>query len=75
MRINKDSSAQCCECGSSRSKSLEMFDICIGGNILTICDLCNDIIFQKSLKATCIVNGKVKSKRDMEIVRKRKEGI
>lgn len=72
MRTNKDTNAQCCECGNDRSKSLEMFDVSIGGRILTICDLCNGQLLNKTLHADVKVNTKLKRPEDMEIIRQRK---
>lgn len=74
MRTNNESNAYCCECGNGRNNSLELFDICIGGQIFTICDLCNEQLFQKTLRATCNVNSKVKRPSDMAIIRKRQIG-
>lgn len=71
MRTNKDANAKCCECGNDRINSLEMFDVCICGQIFTICDLCSDMLLQKTLVASCNVNCKVKSPHDMAIIRKR----
>lgn len=75
MRHNKDKEAFCCECGSGQDDSLGMYDICIGGTILTICDVCNEKIFSKCLSAEVMKNGRVKSQHDMAIIRKRKNRI
>lgn len=72
MRSNNHPDAVCCECGSPQSKVLNMFDLCIGRTILTICDLCNDKIFFKTLNAECMKNERVKTPRDMAIIRERK---
>lgn len=71
MRINKKSTARCEACGGVRKNSLELFDIAIGNNIITICDLCNEVLFQKVLKASCGVNRKVKTPDEMRIIRNR----
>ena len=72
MRINKDGNAKCKVCGNGRDKSLELFDIAFTDkNIITICDLCNEVLFNKTLRATCGVNHKVKSQADMAIIRNR----
>ena len=47
MRNNTKLDAICCECGESQKEVLNMFDLCIGGNIFTICDVCNEKIFSK----------------------------
>lgn len=71
MRTNKEDSAQCCECGNNRDESLELFDVCIGGHISTICDVCNEALLSKTLVATCKVNSKIKQPHDMAIIKRR----
>lgn len=75
MRINKDGDAKCKVCGATRKNSLELFDIAFTDKntttIITICDLCNEVLFNKTLRAMCGVNRKVKSQTDMAIIRKR----
>jgi len=75
MRINKDDDAKCKVCGATRKNSLELFDIALADKnvmtIITICDLCNEVLFNKTLRATCVVNGKAKSQTDMAIIRNR----
>lgn len=73
MRNNTKPDAVCCECGKSQNQVLNMFDLCIGGNIMTICDVCNEKIFDKTLSAEVMKNGRVKSQRDMAIIRRREE--
>lgn len=75
MRHNNNKSAVCSGCGNSKDKSLEMYDICIGKTVLTICDACNEQIFNKCLKAEVEKNGRPKDARDMRIVRERNEKI
>ena len=72
MRNNMKSDAICCECGESQNQVLNMFDLCIGGNIMTICDVCNEKLFDKTLAAEVMKNARVKSQRDIEIIRRRK---
>ena len=74
MRNNKDSNSICCECGHPRKEVLDMFDLCIGGNVFTFCDECNEQIFYKTLKADCAKNARVKTPEDMRIIRKRANG-
>lgn len=71
MRNNTNSDAKCCECKETQSQVLNMFDICIGGTIFTICDRCNEQLFNKTLSAECYKNGRVKSQADMAIIRRR----
>ena len=73
MRNNKDSNSVCCECGEPRKKVLDMFDLCIGDTIFTICDECNSKLFYKCLNAECYKNGRVKSQQDMAIINGRRQ--
>lgn len=74
MRNSKDPNSVCCECGDHRKEVLDMFDVCVGGNIFTICDRCNEVLLHKTLCAECAKNGRVKSPQDMAIIRKRANG-
>lgn len=71
MRHNHDKDAICDECGDKRNQVLEMLDVCVGENIFTICDKCNEQLFNKCLSAECQKNARVKSQKDMEIIKKR----
>lgn len=71
MRSNDNLDAVCCNCGEARSEVLNMFDLCIGTTIVTVCDVCNEQILAKTLKAECMKNERVKSGHDMSIIRKR----
>ena len=71
MRSNENLDAVCCNCGDARNEVLNMFDLCIGGTIVTVCDVCNEQILTKTLKAECMKNERVKSGHDMTIIRKR----
>lgn len=73
MRNNTKSDAICCECGEGQKEVLNMFDLCIGGNIFTICDVCNEELFRKTLSAECYKSGRVKSREDILIINKRKQ--
>lgn len=73
MRNNTKPDAICCECGESQKEVLNMFDLCIGGYIFTICDVCNEKLLSKSLSAEVMKNGRVKSQRDLAIIRKRNQ--
>lgn len=74
MRINKSDDAVCKVCGHTKKNSLELFDIAFTDkHIITICDKCNDRLFDKTLKASCGVNGKLKSKKDLAVISSRKK--
>lgn len=71
MRYNREEDACCCDCGETQNEVLNMYDICIGGTILTICDRCAEQIMNKTLKAVVDRNHRVKSSRDIAIIRRR----
>lgn len=75
MRSNSDKEAFCMECGDEQDQVLNMFDICIAGEIITVCDKCNETLFNKTLHAECLKSGRLKSKKDMAIIRKRASRI
>lgn len=74
MRHAKHNDAVCCSCGTDMDKALEMYDIKIGPTVLTICDVCNALLLDKSLSAHVQLNGRTKDARDMAIIRKRQNG-
>ena len=71
MRVNKKEDAICDICHKSRNQVLDMFDLSLNGHITTLCDLCNDNLFSKALKANCYTNHRLKDKHDMKIIQKR----
>lgn len=74
MRTVRDPDAVCKICGATRRQSLEIFEIMFTEKAkLTLCDLCNDKLLYKTLKASCNVKGKLKSKEDIAVINKRKE--
>lgn len=73
MRYNNDQESICCNCRQTRAEVLDMFDVCIGTTIVTICDACNSQLLAKALKAEAIKNGRTKSGHDMAIIRKRSQ--
>lgn len=72
MRNNTKADAVCCECGESQEEVLNMFDLLIGEVLLTICDVCNEKLLQKSLRAGVAKDSRVKTARDMIIINKRR---
>ena len=71
MRNNKNEDSFCCNCGETQKQVLNMYDLCIGDTIFTICDRCVEQMQMKLLKAIVERNGRVKSGRDMAIIRRR----
>lgn len=68
MRNNTSMDSVCCECGDPRNKVLDMFDVCIGGQIFTICDECNEALLNKTLRAECAKNARVKTPQDRKVM-------
>lgn len=75
MRNNTKDDAICCNCESTQKQSLNMFDLCIGDRVFTICDECNEKILNKTLRAEVAKNSRLKSQRDLAIIKKRKSKI
>lgn len=71
MRVNKNEDAICDICRKSRKSVLDMFDLSLNNHIFTLCDLCNDNLFSKALKANCYTNHRLKDKHDMKIIQNR----
>lgn len=71
MRHNKDGNAKCYNCGISAQDVLDMFDLKIGNVVVTICDMCNEQLLQKTLTAEVRKNQRTKSPRDVAIIHKR----
>lgn len=72
MRKNVNVDAVCDECHSTVKQSLDMYDICLCGQTFTICDACNEKLLNKTLKANCLTNGRVKSNKDLAITQQRR---
>lgn len=72
MRVNKHDDAICKTCLSKKNESLEMYDLNFAGTIITICDQCNNVLFSKSLKASCRLDNKLKSSSDINIINRRR---
>lgn len=72
MRLNKKEKCVCDECGASKDKVLDMFDISIFGGIYTICDECNDKLFHKTLNANMHTQSRLKSNKDIKITEVRR---
>lgn len=70
-RLNKDELTQCNVCNATQQQSLDMFDIMLGKTRITLCDRCVDALFNKTLKAVMVTQSRVKSNKDLAIIRKR----
>ena len=73
MRVNKDKNSRCKLCNTPYMYTPEMYDLQLANEvksvIFTLCKSCNDELFQKTLKAGCIYNAKLKTKEDMQRIR------
>lgn len=76
MSINfrkiKDKSHKCTSCGQIFEKTLMMFECKIGEHRgIDLCDECMKELFNKSLKATCMVDALPKDARMQKIINER----
>lgn len=72
MRNNIDPKAICCNCKETQEQVLNMFDLRIGNTVLTVCDVCNEKVLNKCLRAECSKNARTKSNKDMQIINRRR---
>lgn len=72
MRNNTKPNAVCCNCGETQEKVLNMFDVCVGKEIFTLCDTCNNQLLYKCINAECYKNSRVKTPRDIKIINHRR---
>ena len=70
MRIVNDRETHCSECGIRWQNTKEMYQIMLFGQTNYICYECVDKLFHKTLSAQCKYNEKVKSKEDLERIKR-----
>lgn len=77
MRVNKNKESKCTLCNTPYMRTPEMYDLRLSNNrknvIFVLCKKCVDELFQKTLKANCLYNGKLKTKEDMKRIMLSKE--
>lgn len=74
MRVLKPTdSGECASCGCAKDKCVDMFEVAVGGVRFKVCDLCMEEVVQKSLRAVCHTNGRVKTQREIMIKNKRSQ--
>lgn len=78
MRITKDKYACCNACGADKDKSIEIFDVKMQSEngiatVFHLCDRCMGEMFDKSLKARHMIDGMVKTPKQMYIINGRKQ--
>lgn len=71
MRVSKDDNAVCASCGATIKQSLDIFDIKIGSEIVTLCDDCMNVLMTKALNATCYTNGRIKQPNEIKKINDR----
>ena len=65
MRVNNKKSSVCEECGCKWDNTYEMYDMVICDTQFTLCKTCMDTLFNKTLKLSCMYDGKLKSQEDI----------
>lgn len=78
MRVNTNRASVCGECGCGWKDTGEMYDLVLCNVKHTLCKEHLDVVFQKTLKASCLYNSKLKSQEDLrraERAKLRKRGI
>lgn len=78
MRISKSKYDVCSACGNGKDKSVEMFDVLLapaktGSTIFRLCDKCISEMFDKTLKARCMIDGMIKTPQQMRVINGRKQ--
>lgn len=72
MKVNNKLEAKCCNCGRGQKQSVDMFDVMVGKQRFTICDACNDLLFTKTLNASCYRDHRVKGDKDISVAQDRR---
>ena len=75
MRVKKEKESECFVCKTIWLNTKEMYDLRFESNLdetrtLTLCKSCVDELFNKTLRANCLYNNRIKSKEDMERIRR-----
>lgn len=61
----------CDSCDKSTKEVLDMYEVMVGDISFILCDECNKMLMQKTLKADCLTNSRTKDSRDTAIISKR----
>lgn len=76
MRVNQNKESHCFNCNVAWKNTPIMWDMSLGWQhkqkIIPVCKNCVDELFDKTLKATTMWNGKVKTKEDQERIMRSK---
>lgn len=66
MRVNNVKDSECNECGCLYKNVAEMYDLILCDVQFTLCKECIEMLFNKTLKASCMYNAKVKRPEDLK---------
>ena len=66
MRVNTNNESTCDECSCMWKNTAEMYDLMLCGERFTLCKECIETLFNKTLKASCLYNGRLKSQDDLK---------
>lgn len=66
MRVNQNVISECQFCNATWPNVAEMYDIALLDQKFTICRECSHVLFTKLLRASCLYDGKVKTKEDLQ---------
>lgn len=72
MRVNNNKESKCEECNTHWLYTPEMYDIHLCENTFTLCKKCTDTLFHKTLKASVLYDGRIKTKVDMKRIKNSK---
>jgi hypothetical protein len=70
MRVNGNKKSKCENCSCEYKNTAEMYDLQIADVRFMLCKKCVETLFQKTLKASCIYNAKLKNQEDMQRLRR-----
>jgi hypothetical protein len=73
MRVNNNIESICKNCGCEFKNTAEMYDLQIVETKFVLCKFCIETLFQKTLKASCIYNAKVKTQDDLLRLRRQQK--
>lgn len=73
MRKSTGKYISCVNCKKKEDEVIQLFDLKIDSMTFTICDECNEKLFKSTLNASCLVNSKLKTKRDLNIINARRK--
>lgn len=65
MRVNTNQESTCDECSCPWKNTAEMYDLMLCGTKFTLCKECIETLFNKTLKASCLYNSRLKSQEDL----------